>query len=210
MMKRIPESSVIFENQDPVYQRPPELPSQMVGTHHGLASNFFCESSKSFRGEFLMKSLITLTAAGVVASMLMLTVTVQGSPVAGIGEPAELSRLDEIRAAGCGQSPTTQGQSNCSGSASCATTGWFGYGACAAPGNICGSCSGNQDIICMGNQGNCNLCSSYTTTCCSVSTNCVTQGGNSCSCTTGGGGGAIGARTLSTVTPNAPQCDPCS
>lgn len=71
------------------------------------------------------------------------------------GQAVPFAELDQVVALGCGQNPSTTGNSNCTWSSSCEDqyynwlTPWHGR-ICLNPGTACGSCSGGTDITCQG------------------------------------------------------------
>jgi len=115
------------------------------------------------------------------------------------GVPVDDEVLDRVRAAGCSQFASTQGQVNCTGAYGCPYD--LATLQCENSTASCPSCTGGTDIVCAGDDESDTLCTQYTDTCCTATKKCVDVSGG-CNCDFGGGG-SIGSRKRVRITFNS-------
>ena len=95
------------------------------------------------------------------------------------GLPISNRDLDAVVAAGCGQTPSSNGNNNCTygNLTPCAENGQFPHFSCANPGAEVGQCWGAQDETCQGDiVRNGSLCLNLgpVSPCCSLNSECKT------------------------------------
>jgi hypothetical protein len=99
------------------------------------------------------------------------------------GDPVSLESLDRIIARGCGQHPSTDGNSSCTGTASCQKElvykpthpiPQYGF-KCTDVGAPCGTCHGGTHVTCQGTIDplHPDLCAMYNVPCCNAPGVCM-------------------------------------
>ena len=115
------------------------------------------------------------------------------------GNPLEAAELDNVWASGCGQFCTTDGQSACTDSATCAESGEKPDITCTDEGAGDGSCTGSRHIVCGGalEMSGSNCYQPTPEACCPLPNTCVTIHYN------WGVGWGVGTACAQGVTPQA-------
>jgi hypothetical protein len=151
----------------------------------------------------MKRSLVVSSLVGVYLVAVALCIGQMRAAQALPGVPIADEMLDLVRAAGCGQFASTQGQPPCFGAYNCPTDPVTST--CVNSTLSCPACGpGALNVICVGADGSDNLCTQYTVGCCIGPQKCAltNDSSNPCQCLAGFGA-AIGTRSLVAITPNS-------